>query len=218
MNRKRKTEIEANEEAIKNLNKDLSKIIEEHTYQINKINNIFSLNVPKLQHKVKNLKQAVEELQMGHLAKYGSFGYKDEDGYYHCKSEICRNGEKKLYYIHKRHLDCIKDMMSEYHWWDYGFEYNMHSFLRLIAHDDADRTEWLQCYNMIVEEMDKDKEACEEQGVTIPTHIHNIAKKLSFAVATDTTEERKKMVIPLSPVTWTAADTVTRRKKNNIHK
>ena len=94
MNRKRKTEIEANEEVIKSLNKDLSKIIEEHTYQINKINNIFSLNVPKLQHKVKNLKQAVEELQMGHLAKYGSFGYKDEDGYYRCKSEICRDGER----------------------------------------------------------------------------------------------------------------------------
>ena len=33
---------------------------------------------------------------------------------------------------------------------------------------------------------------CEEQGVTIPTHIHNIAKKLSFAVATDTTEEEEE--------------------------
>ena len=122
----------------------------------------------------------------------GSFGFRDEDGYKRCRSEICCDTEMKMYTMHTCYLDCVKEMMRETHWWDEGgwFESHMDTFLQLARDGSIGSEEWLNCYQEIIKNMDRDKEACAKRKVAIPNKIHHLAKQLSLDALFTTNEER----------------------------
>ena len=125
--------------------------------------------------------------------KGSSFGYRDEDGYKRCRSEICCDTEMKMYTIHTCYLDCVKEMMREYHWWDsnYWFKCHMDTFLQLALDGSIGSDEWLNCYKEIVNNMERDWEACARHKVAIPHKIHHLAKQLSLDALFTTDEERE---------------------------
>ena len=123
--------------------------------------------------------------------KGGSFGFRDEDGYKRCRSEICCDTEMKIYTMHTCYLDCVKEMMREYHWWDSDlFNCHMHTFLQLALDGSIGSEEWLNCYKEIVGNMERDRDACAKRKVAIPNKIHHLAKQLSLDALFTTDEER----------------------------
>ena len=122
----------------------------------------------------------------------GSFGFRDEDGYKRCRSEICGETEMKMYTMHTCYLDCVKEMMRESHWWDEGgwFKIHMDTFVQLALDGSIGSEEWLNCYKEIVNNMERDKEACAKRKVAIPNKIHHLAKQLSLDALLTTDEER----------------------------
>ena len=122
----------------------------------------------------------------------GSFGFRDEDGYKRCRSEICGETEMKMYTMHTCYLDCVKEMMRESHWWDEGGWFNNHmdTFVQLALDGSIGSEEWLNCYKEIVNNMERDKEACAKRKVAIPNKIHHLAKQLSLDALLTTDEER----------------------------
>ena len=125
--------------------------------------------------------------------KGGSFGYRDEDGYKRCRSEICWDTEMKMYTMHTCYLDCVKEMMRESHWWDEGgwFKHHMDTFLQLATDGSISSVEWLNCYKAIVSNMERDRDACAKRNVSIPNKIHHLAKQLSLDALFTTDEERE---------------------------
>ena len=122
----------------------------------------------------------------------GSFGFRDEDGYKRCRSEICWDTEMKMYTMHTCYLDCVKEMMRESRWWDEGgwFKRHMNTFLQLAINGSIGSEEWLNCYWAIVSNMERDRDACAKRNVAIPTKIHHLAKQLSLDALFTTDEER----------------------------
>ena len=122
----------------------------------------------------------------------GSFGFRDEDGYKRCRSEICWDTNMKMYTMHTCYLDCVKEMMRESHWWDEGdwFKSHMDTFLQLAIDGSIGSEEWLSCYQEIVKNMERDTEACAKRKVAIPHKIHHLAKQLSLDALFTTDEER----------------------------
>ena len=121
-----------------------------------------------------------------------SFGYRDECGYKRCRSEICCDTDMKMYTIHTGYLDCVKEMMREYDWWDCNlFNCHMDTFLQLALDGSIGSDEWLNCYKEIVKNMERDKEACAKRKVAIPHKIHHLAKQLSLDALFTTNEERE---------------------------
>ena len=121
-----------------------------------------------------------------------SFGYRDEDGYKRCRSEICCDTEMKMYTMHTCYLDCVKEMMRESHWWDEGgwFKHHMDTFLQLAIDGSISSDEWLNCYKEIVNNLERDKDACAKRKIAIPNKIHHLAKQLSLDALFTTDEER----------------------------
>ena len=63
--------------------------------------------------------------------------------------------------------------------------------LRQLLGNDISDEEWLQCYDLIVKNMEIDKEACEKKGINIPQEIHEIAKKIRLDITATAKEERE---------------------------
>ena len=124
----------------------------------------------------------------------GSFGYRDEDGYKRCRSEICCDTEMKMYTMHACYLDCVKEMMREYDWWwneNGWFTQHMDTFVQLALDGSITSDEWLNCYKEIVNNMERDKDECAKRKVAIPHKIHQLAKQLSLDAIFTTDEERE---------------------------
>ena len=81
--------------------------------------------------------------------------------------------------------------MREHHWWDWDdqFRCNMSIFKDQVG--EIDYKEWLQCYDLVVDSMEKDKKACKKKGVTIPKEIHDVARKLKLDANFTNKEERE---------------------------
>ena len=142
---------------------------------------------------LKDIQQMKEDIIAIEQERKGSFGFRDEDGYKRCRSEICCDTEMKMYTMHTCYLDCVKEMMRESHWWDdgYWFKSHMDTFLKLAIDGSITSEEWLNCYKEIVNNMERDKEACAKCKVAIPRKIHHLAKQLSLDAIFTTDKERE---------------------------
>ena len=140
-----------------------------------------------------DVKQMREDITAIEQEGKGSFGFRDEDGYKRCRSEICWDTEMKMYTMHTCYLDCVKEMMRESRWWDEGgwFKSHMDTFLQLAIDGSISSDEWLNCYKAIVNNMERDKDACAKRKVAIPNKIHHLAKQLSLDALFTTNEERE---------------------------
>ena len=142
---------------------------------------------------LKDIQQMKEDITaLEQEGKGSSFGFRDEAGYKRCRSEICCDTDMKMYTMHMCYLDCVKEMMREYHWWDSDmFNCHMHTFLQLALDGSIDSDEWLNCYKEIVDNMERTWEACARHKVAIPNKIHHLAKQLSLDALFTTDEERE---------------------------
>ena len=145
--------------------------------------------IPSIRDDVTQMKEDITALEQEGKS---SFGYRDEDGYKRCRSEICWDTEMKMYTMHTCYVDCMKEMMREYHWWDSGwFKRHMDTFLQLALDGSIGSDEWLNCYKEIVNNMERDKDTCAKRKVAIPHNIHHLAKQLSLDAIFTTDEERE---------------------------
>ena len=96
---------------------------------------------------LKDIQQMKEDIIALEQERKGSFGFRDEDGYKRCRSEICCDTEMKMYTMHTCYLDCMKEMMRESRWWDdgYWFKSHMDTFLKLAIDGSITSEEWLNC-------------------------------------------------------------------------
>ena len=143
---------------------------------------------------LKDIQQMKEDITAIEQEGKGSFGFRDEDGYKRCRSEICWDTEMKMYTMHTCYLDCIKEMMREYDWWwneNGWFTTHMDTFLQLALNGSITSEEWLNCYREIVNNMEKDKDECAKRKVAIPHKIHQLAKQLSLDALFTSDEERQ---------------------------
>ena len=166
-----------------------------HTYDKSILGTIGKLSrlektIASIQDDVTQMKEDITAIEQER--KGGSFGYRDEDGYKRCRSEICGETEMKMYTMHTCYLDCVKEMMRESHWWDEGgwFKSHMDTFLQLAIDGSIGSEEWLYCYKEIVNNLERDKDACAKRNVAIPNKIHHLAKQLSLDALFTTDEER----------------------------
>ena len=98
----------------------------------------------------------------------------------------------KMYTMHTCYVDCVKEMMREYQWWNSDwFNCHMDTFLQLALDGSIGSEEWLNCYKEIVNNMERDKDACAKHKVAIPYKIHHLAKQLSLDAIFTTNEERE---------------------------
>ena len=167
-----------------------------HTYDKSIFGTIGKLSrlektIASVQDDVKQMRKDIYDLEQERKGG-GSFGFRDEDGYRRCRSEICWETDMKMYTMHTCYLDCVKEMMRESHWWDEGgwFKNHMDTFLQLAIDGSISSEEWLNCYKEIVKNMEEDKEACAKRKVAIPNKIHHLAKQLSLDALFTTDEER----------------------------
>ena len=147
----------------------------------------------QIQDDVKQMREDITAIELERKGG-GSFGYRDEDGYKRCRSEICWDTEMKMYTMHTCYLDCIKEMMREYDWWwneNGWFTTHMDTFLQLALDGSITSEEWLNCYQEIVNNMEKDKDECAKRKVAIPHKIHQLAKQLSLDALFTSDEERQ---------------------------
>ena len=140
--------------------------------------------------------EILQDITYLHAAVKGesSFGFRDEDGYKRCRSEICWDTEMKMYTMHTCYLDCVKEMMRESCWWDEGgwCKSHMDTFLQLAIDGSISSDEWLNCYKEIVNNLERDKDVCAKRKVAaIPNKIHHLAKQLSLDALFTTNEERE---------------------------
>ena len=167
-----------------------------HTYDKSILGTIGKLS--RLEKTIASIQDDVTQMTEDIIAieqerKGGSFGFRDEDGYKRCRSEICCDTEMKMYTMHTCYLDCVKEMMRESRWWDEGgwFKSHMDTFLQLAIDGSISSDEWLNCYKEIVNNMERDKEACAKRKIAIPNKIHHLAKQLSLDALFTTDEERE---------------------------
>ena len=148
--------------------------------------------IASVQDDVKQMRRDIYDLEQERKGG-GSFGFRDEDGYKRCRSEICWETEMKMYTMHTCYLDCVKEMMRESRWWDEGgwFKSHMDTFLQLALDGSIGSEEWLNCYKAIVSNMERDRDACAKRNVAIPHKIHHLAKQLSLDAIFTTDEERE---------------------------
>ena len=147
----------------------------------------------QIQDDVKQMREDITAIELERKGG-GSFGYRDEDSYKRCRSEICWDTEMKMYTMHTCYLDCIKEMMREYDWWwneNGWFTTHMDTFLQLALDGSITSEEWLNCYKEIVNNMEKDKDECAKRKVAIPHKIHQLAKQLSLDALFTSDEERQ---------------------------
>ena len=140
---------------------------------------------------IQQIKEDITAIEQGGK---GSFGFRDEAGYKRCRSEICCDTDMKMYTMHTCYLDCVKEVMREYHWWDSNmFNCHMDTFLELALDGSISSDEWLNCYKEIVKNMEErnKEDACAERKVAIPHKIHHLAKQLSLDAIFTTDEEKK---------------------------
>ena len=166
-----------------------------HTYDKSILGAIGKLSrlektIASIQDDAKQMKEDITALEQE--KKGGSFGYRDECGYKRCRSEICCDTDMKMYTMHTCYVDCVKEMMREYHWWDSDmFTCHMDTFLQLALDGSIGSEEWLNCYKEIVRNMERDRDACAKRKVAIPHKIHHLAKQLSLDAIFTTNEERE---------------------------
>ena len=162
------------------------------------LGNIGKLNrlektIASIQNDVKQMREDIFALEQERKGG-GSFGYRDEDGYKRCRSEICCDTEMKMYTMHACYLDCVKEMMREYDWWwneNGWFTHHMDTFVQLALDGSITSDEWLNCYKEIVNNMERDKDECAKRKVAIPHKIHHLAKQLSLDAIFTIDEERE---------------------------
>ena len=169
-----------------------------HSYDKSILGNIGKLSrlektIASIQDDVKQMREDIFALEQERKGG-GSFGYRDEDGYKRCRSEICCDTEMKMYTMHACYLDCVKEMMREYDWWwneNGWFTHHMDTFVQLALDGSITSDEWLNCYKEIVNNMERDKDECAKRKVAIPHKIHQLAKQLSLDAIFTTNEERE---------------------------
>ena len=108
-----------------------------------------------------HINKKIRELQTDYTGQLARFGYRDCEGQYRCNSDICLNGMKRVSTFHRQHVDCVLAVISQKRWWSWNFEFNLFldNFLSLMSKDyDASRIQWLECYDLIMQEMKEDKE------------------------------------------------------------
>ena len=143
--------------------------------------------IASIQDDVQQMKKEITAMK-----EENSFGYEDDDGYKQCRSEICCNTEMKMYTMHTCYVDCIKEMMREYRWWNSDmFKCHMTTFLQLALDGSIGSEEWLNCYKEIVDNMERDKDVCVKHKVVIPYKMHQLAKQLIIDPNFTTHEERE---------------------------
>ena len=167
-----------------------------HTYDKSILGNIGKLSrldktIASIRDDVKQMREDITALEQER--KGGPFGYRDEDGYKRCRSEICTNyTEMKMYTMHTCYLDCIQEMMRGPRWWKSDmYQCHMDTFLQLALDGSISSEEWLNCYKEIVNTMEMDKIECAKDEIVIPYKIHHLAKQLSLDAIFTTDEERE---------------------------
>ena len=124
--------------------------------------------ITSIQDDVKQMKKEITAMK-----EESAFGYEDDDGYKRCRSEICCDTEMKMYTMHTCYIDCIKEMMRKYRWWKSDmFTCHMTTFLQLTLDGSIGSEEWLNCYKEIVDNMERNKDACAKDKLSYHTKFN----------------------------------------------
>ena len=161
--------------------KILKKRNEEARKSIRKIKKVYEQYLPKMRHRMCWLEASVNEMERKYAKESSYFGWVDRAGYNRCRSDIC-SGQRKMMSVHQNYEDCVKETIENQTFliWGYSpkytFELFMQKFERLLTHGETSPTEWLKCYEIIVECMKN--EWYVKRELIIPEKIQEMMRKL----------------------------------------